>query len=228
MSLENEDDHKDLEITKNKKPSKKKKDKLTNALQDQLSKSSMSEFISQVRNKKKASDTRASNEERGCICFGKINRKRTLSRPWGWRLTRIEQEKVDHFYRCSGLFEFCLFFNFCGTATLERNIYLSEKPIPVSDLSAFRGTASFQLGNPIYVHFSMEEALGANRIIIKIFSVEQNSENLIGEISATTKPHWKHIQTHFQKEFFEKRGRYKMQISRPNGDLLAGRSFLVR
>ena len=226
MSSKNEDRSKNTKTAKKKKSSKKK-DKLSNALQDQLSRSSISEFISQVRDGRKALDTNTSNEEEVIPVVEKsIKNKLSVERGVGVS-QGVNTRKLIIFIAALALLSL-LYFQFCGTLTVERNIYLSEKPIPISNLSAFHGMTSFQFGNPIYVHFSMGEALGVDKIIIKIFSVEQNSENPIGEVSATTKSHWKHIRTHFQKEFFEKRGQYKIQISRPNGSLLANQSFSIR
>ena len=220
-------------LFKNKnKPRNLKKDKLSDALKTELTKSGLSDFASDMKkNKINKADkvTLPPKEDKKTLPFSKISTSEKLLENNTKQKLKIGLKTKNIFIIIGGISLFVsLYYAFWGGGLDDRAVYLSSHPIQTSHIKSLNiNLPTFSLGKPIYVHFSMGSSLNLDSIRIKVVNTVSNIEHPIGEVSATVKSNWKHVQTYFQKEFFEEVGNYKIKILKSNGILLAERSFKI-
>ena len=243
----NKDNKQKSSSSKNLKNSKK--DKLLGALRKNIKKSDISGFVGELRKSQANQDGSSAdkidktnkeenllNEQSKDEQTQKPVSKNYLSRslPMGLNLKKI-------FITLGIIILSVYLYQTCFTGISQPTIFLSSKPISASALptqpkDTKESGLVFSQGSPIYVHLANKDELNVSSIRIKILSitpsgvpaVTQDKANIIGEVSATVKPKWKHVQTYFQKEFFETKGKYKIQILKPDDSLFAEQSFEIK
>ena len=204
-----------------------KKDKLSSALKKEVEKSGLSGFIRDIKKNNKKNQK---PEEKISSLPNEMDTSEYSSDNYSLEKPKIGIKTKNVMFTIAGLLLLIYLYNiFLGENLYQKAVYLSAQPISTSKLASLRSDLPvFAMGKPIYVHFSMGSPLKLDNIRIQIVHLVSDIEHTIGEISATTKPEWEHVQTHFQEEFFDKRGEYKIKIFTANNELLSDQLFKIR
>ncbi len=217
------------------KKKKTKEDKLSSALKKEVEKSSFSGFVRDVKknhNKKKKSKKEEEHISslRNDSFPSDMSTSEYSSENYSLEKSKVGIKTKNVILTVAGFLLLIYLYNiFLVGDVHEKVVYLSTRPIDASRLiSPSPNVPAFSMGEPIYVNFSMGSPLKLNRIRIQIVHIISNIEHPIGEVSATVKPEWEHVQTHFQEEFFDKHGEYKIKIFTASNELLSEQLFKIR
>jgi len=125
------------------------------------------------------------------------------------------------------LLVFFLFFGFAGGNKYQ--LYLSSTAIDNYTYGSAEASEFFETNRPIYVYFAAKKKMKTNKVSIKIVNLSHSSaDSNLSIIESNINPNWKIVETHFQKEFFESPGKYKIIISNEKKKTLIEKTFTVR
>lgn len=218
--------------SKNKKNSKK--DKLEGAIGNELgSDGIMSAFVSQIQSDKSEPVSQASPEMKESEKFHKNEDERRESMPTR-RLAMIKSPGKKEWWISLGAFStiiiLVLFFFWlpCSKAQTYK-IRLSDKSMDAISMMNLPDTANFSVGSPVYFFFGSEKPLQVKKVFIHVENL--NLPSSTAKMSSTEyniNPNWKSIETHFQKEFFDSPGKYRITVENAEKKVLAEKIFYIR
>lgn len=114
-------------------------------------------------------------------------------------------------------------------------IYLSTSPISESSLAALPlGVQTLPQGKSIYIYFTNNGPLGVPRVFIRVHEIipkstqKEEKQVLIATHEASVDPRYKRLYTLFQSDYFDKSGKYEIQLADPAGKVMARRRFIIR
>ncbi len=125
------------------------------------------------------------------------------------------------------------YFLFMGGET-QPKVLLSTGSISESNYKQIKETGGvYPIDKRIYVFFVTGGRLGVRQVHIKIIEEIKKPGNkvdtvLIGQSQRTVNPNWRSFSTHFQREYFDHAGSYKVQIVSPSGKMLAENRFVIK
>ena len=105
---------------------------------------------------------------------------------------------------------------------------LSHSPINQSNYKSI-GSKDLKLGKPIYFYFVSGSRLGVTRVHIRISEKKEKEYKQVGSHDlGGLNPNWRYVGTHFQKEYFERSGNYKVEVLSPSEEILATSNFVLK
>lgn len=128
------------------------------------------------------------------------------------------------------------YFIFIGEEPKKPNIYLSTSEVNENNLSGINVTdLQFEAGKPVYIFFKSPTRLGINKLYIKVTEVaSQNAEGaqpaddvVIAQHELSISPDYRKIYTLFQSDYFDSTGSYRIEILKPEGEVLASNNFKI-
>ena len=200
---------------------KSKKKALSDAIEEELQKKEASEEESSIL---EDSDSLNKIEKKD---FFSINLKNFKFKKINKNLVRISILTI--FLSCIFLLGYFLLFDKTSSV-----VYLSTSQIARDEIKILEKEKSvFTLNKPIFIFFDAGSPLGTENIVISIIELKEKSkgnvlENIIGEFTVKIKSTFRSFETYFQKDYFTSYGKYKIQILKPNGELLAQKIFFIK
>jgi len=211
---------------------KNKKDELKGAMDDELSsKGIMGEFVNNVHDDR-SQPSGKSGEKGGFIESLKSLREGSKG-GFGGNFPMIRNRSAQEWWVSLAGFitviflVFLLFFSF-GSGN-KYQVYLFSNPIDNISYGSAESREVFESNKPIYVYFASKKAIKTNKIFIQVINLNRPaSESKMSLIESNINPNWKIVETHFQKEFFETPGNYKIIIENEKKKLLFEKSFKIK
>ena len=216
------------------KKNKNKKDELKGAMDSELSSNGiMGDFVNHVKNDKSSSSK--SEESGGLIESIKslVQRGSKNDDNFGGNYPMIRNRTQKEWWVSLGSFAtiifliFLLFFAFGSSNKYQ--LYLTSSATDNYSYGAAETRETFESGKPVYVYFAAKKAIKSKKIFIQVINLSQSSnENKMSLIESNINPNWKIVETHFQKEYFENPGKYKIIIENEKKKVLVEKIFTVR
>ncbi|MDH4262692.1 MAG: hypothetical protein OEV78_06600 [Spirochaetia bacterium] len=220
---------------------KNKKDELKGAIDSELSPNGiMSDFVNNIRNDKdsdKRSSSGKSDESEGFMesikSLAQKGQKAIKDNdPFSGNFPMIRNRTQKEWWVSLGAFLsvvlliFLLFFAFGSNNKYQ--IHLSPNAIDNYTFGTSETKEVFEIGKPVYIYFAAQKAIKTKKIFIKVINLNMSSgDGNISIIESNINPKWKVIETHFQKEFFESPGKYKIIIENEKKKVLIEKTFTV-
>jgi hypothetical protein len=216
---------------------KNKKDELKGAINNELSSNGiMGEFVNNLKNDKNNNGATSKSEESGSLLesIKSIAQKSPKDKGgFGDNLPMIRNRTRKEWWVSLAAFFtvilliFLLFFGFGSENKYE--LALASSALDNYAYGAAVTNETFESGKPVYVYFAAKKAINSNKIFIQVINLNQSSdESKMSLIESNINPNWKIVETHFQKEYFENPGKYKIIIENEKKKVLVEKIFTVR
>ncbi|MDH4200755.1 MAG: hypothetical protein OEV66_10285 [Spirochaetia bacterium] len=211
---------------------KNKKDLLDGAISEELSDGLMSEFINEVNEDKKNEKTSSKKHSESEKSMKEL--KVAPNASFESYVPMIRNNNFKEWWISLGAFAtimtiVILFFFIPFGANDKFQIHLSSRAISNYNFAADETHDTFELGKPVYVYFTSKKALNSKTINISIINLSGGlSDNQLSSFQSKINPKWKVVETHFQKEFFESPGKYKIIIQNDQKKVLVEKTFSVK
>jgi len=217
------------------KKKKGKKDELKGAMNGETSSDGiMSEFINHIKNDK-GEDKSASGKsgETGGLLGSLKSLTQKDKGGFGGNFPMIRNTNQREWWVSLGSFAviivlvILLFFAF-GSGN-KYQLYLVSSPIDNYSYGSAETKKTFDSGKPVYVYFGAKSAIKTKKIFIQIINLNSSSdESKLSTLESNINPGWKVVETHFQKEFFENPGKYKIIIENEKKKVLIEKIFTIK
>ena len=124
-----------------------------------------------------------------------------------------------------------IFYFFPFWKNTQPKLYLSNTSSSFADLAKQEqeeASTILDMGDPIYVYFSMGKKINAKEIEFEILDVSnQDSVTEIGKVRYTVNSKWTKVQTQFQEEYFDRQGEYRIRVSIPGAEPIIEKDFSI-
>lgn len=219
----------------NKKKKTGKKDELKGAMHDEISSGSiMGDFINNVNNDKKNEKSSSKKDEE---YSGSAKPLKSLTEGgkslFSGSLPVIRNSNQKEWWVSIGSFAtvitlvLLLFFAFGSSNKYQ--IQLASTAIENYAYGTGDSRETFEIGKPVYIYFGAKSAIKSDKIYIHVINLNQgDAEEKMATIESNINPKWKVVETHFQKEFFETPGNYKIVIENEKKKVLVEKTFSVK
>lgn len=113
-------------------------------------------------------------------------------------------------------------------------VYLSNAPIEENIARNLRTTnLVFPKNKTVYLFFAAGGRIGQDKVIVKLTEIYADSSNMmkeenVAQIESSVRSNWRYFTAHFQKEFFDHAGRFRVHVLAPNGDVIASQEFRIQ
>jgi hypothetical protein len=219
------------------KKKKSKKDELKGAMDGELSSNGiMGEFVNNVKNDK--SNSGKSEESGGFLesikSIAQMGQKTQKDKgDSGGNFPMIRNRSQKESWVSLGAFlaviflVLLIFFAIGGGNKYQ--VYLSSTPVDNYMYGAAETKETFESGKPVYVYFAAKKAIKTGKIFIEVINLNRSSaEGKLSTIESNINPEWKIVETHFQKEYFETPGKYKIIIENEKKKVLVDKIFTIK
>lgn len=118
---------------------------------------------------------------------------------------------------------------FAGKPTNQPFVYLANDPIDKRPGIAHANPPRLDRGMPVYFTYTSDKAVGSDTIGIQVYQYGPAGEkNLLTVSRVNVKPHWRIIESFFQREYFEYPGKYEIIFETATRVELARQVFHIR
>lgn len=217
------------------KRKKSKKDLLKGAMEDGMpNENTISDFINDIHNDKKARNEpdETPPQETGIKKIQKPQPPRDTDNQGS--LPMIRPSNIKEWWISLGAFLTVLllivFFIILPLAPKNQyQLLLSTNAIDNVSFEKEAKADSFELGKPVYVYFIAKNPFKMKKIYIDIYNLTySSSDKKLSSLETNINPKWKKLETHFQQEFFETTGSYKIVIEDEKKKPLVEKTFLIK